>query len=140
MVTVPASRFLRFCIVGAVGYLIDAGVLLLARDALGLDLYSGRLLSYLAAATATWFLNRRFTFAVARRATIREWAAYLLANGVGALVNYAVYAAAILASDTMRAWPALAVAAGSLAGLAVNYGANRFYVFADRDPEARDRR
>jgi putative flippase GtrA len=127
---IGAGELVRFCLVGAVGFVIDAGTLhaLLALSHVGP--YRGRVASYAIAATATWAMNRSFTFRrarVARRSS--EWARYLAVNAVGGGVSYAVYATCIAAWAAARAWPALGVAAGSLAGLAVNFLASKHLVF-----------
>src|SRR6476469_6404288 len=56
-----AVELLRFGIVGVAGFVVDAAVLT-AAIALGLGPWLGRVLSYLAAATATFALNRAWTF------------------------------------------------------------------------------
>lgn len=58
------TRFLRFCIVGCVGLAVDVAALELGVRLMGTGPWFGRGLSHLAAATVTWALNRRFTFAV----------------------------------------------------------------------------
>jgi putative flippase GtrA len=124
-----AGELLRFSAVGVVAFVIDAGTLQTALW-LGLDPYSGRVVSYLFAATSAWAMNRRYTFRVGSdEGLAREWLAYLGANAVGGLINYGTYVAALWASDLARAWPVLAVAAGSVAGLFFNFAVNKFYVF-----------
>lgn len=124
-----AGQFLRFSAVGVVAFLVDAGTLQSALW-LGLDPYSGRVVSYLFAATSAWAMNRRYTFRVGSAEGLgREWLAYLGANAFGGLVNYGTYVAAIWASDLARAWPVLAVGAGSVAGLFFNFAVNKYYVF-----------
>jgi putative flippase GtrA len=124
-----AGQFVRFSVVGTIAFVVDAGTLQAAL-ALGADHYSGRLLSYLVAATAAWALNRRYTFRLgAREGLALEWLHYLAANAVGGLVNYLTYAGAVLLFDTVRAWPVLGVAAGSATGLAFNFIANKYWVF-----------
>ena len=86
-----SRQLLWFSAVGAVGLVVDVAVLLLAREWLGV--YAARLLSFLAAATVTWLLNRRLTFG-GQRATGSLWHEYLGYLGLmvaGGLVNYAVY-------------------------------------------------
>lgn len=125
-----AGQFLRFSVVGTIAFLIDAATLQ-AGLWLGLDPYSGRVVSYLVAATGAWALNRRYTFRLgtAGGGLLREWVQYLVANAAGGLANYATYAACLLTSEVMRAWPVLAVAAGSGVGLTFNFLANKYYVF-----------
>jgi putative flippase GtrA len=122
------SQFLRFAGVGAITYFVDAGVLTAALMVAPGHFYLGRVVSYLAAATFAWALNRRFTFR-AGGTRWHQWMRYLIANLSGGLANYAVYAALIEISPLCRLYPALAVAAGSLAGLVLNFVASRRFVF-----------
>jgi putative flippase GtrA len=122
------GQFLRFACVGALTFFVDAGVLTgVLRLAPG-QFYLGRVISYLAAASAGWWLNRRFTFE-ADGARWRQWLRYLIANLSGGAANYAVYAALIAIVPLCRAYPVVAVAAGSLAGLVLNFAASRRFVF-----------
>ena len=127
-----AGQILRFGIVGGIGFLVDAG-LLHAMLQLGLGYYGGRAVSFLAAATATWILNRSFTFrrdapsAFAHPAT--EWLSYLGLMLIGGAANYGAYALAISSSETVRAHPELGVALGSLAGMAINFWTSKRMIF-----------
>ena len=123
------DQLLRFCVVGAIAFCIDAGIVQALVGGAGWNPYLARLVSYLVAATAAWWLNRRYTFGAGGAPLHREWAMYLVLNIGGGLVNYATYAALVLASDTVRLQPWLGVAAGSVAGLFVNFAANKWVVF-----------
>jgi putative flippase GtrA len=126
---VIAGQLLRFSAVGVVGFVVDTAALYAALG-LGAGLYTGRLASYLAAATVTWALNRRFTFSESRTDGLAsEWARFLAANSVGGAVNYIAYAALVTTLPVVTANPWLGVAAGSLAGLAVNFTLSRRMVF-----------
>ena len=86
------SQFLRFCLVGTLGFIVDAATLHLAVDAFGANPYLGRVISYLVAATATWQLNRRYTFkSVLRSGAHRQWVQYVSVNAIGGVINYLVY-------------------------------------------------
>jgi len=126
---VIAGQLLRFSAVGVVGFAVDTATLYAALE-LGAGLYTGRLASYLTAATVTWALNRRFTFSDRRTDRLAtEWVRFLAANGVGGAINYFTYAALVATLPYVAAHPWLAVAAGSLAGLAVNFTLSRRLVF-----------
>jgi putative flippase GtrA len=101
------GQFLRFGLVGTAGFVVDAAALTAAM-ALGLGPYGGRVVSYLAAVTFTWAMNRRFTFAGAdpRRGTA-QWGRFVAANGAGALVNYGTYAALVALVPFVAAPPVL---------------------------------
>ena len=121
-------QFLRFACVGGLTFLVDAGVLTLVLAILPDRFYLGRVVSYLAAASAGWWLNRHITFG-AGGAPARQWARYLVANLGGGLANYTVYAALVAFVPLCRVYPALAIGAGSLMGLALNFDASRRFVF-----------
>jgi putative flippase GtrA len=126
-----SSQFFRFGIVGGIGFLVDAGVLRIVLE-LGLGPYGGRVISFLTAATATWILNRSFTFrrdAAAAGHPAGEWLAYLGLMVIGGAVNYATYAAAIQLSALVRQYPELGVALGSLAGMLVNFWTAKTMIF-----------
>jgi putative flippase GtrA len=124
------GEFLRFCIVGAVGFVVDAGVLYLLIGA-GVNPYGGRVVSYLVAATTTWSLHRVFTFAGASRAAPgRQWVAFVITNAIGGGVNWSVYALVVRAAGSEGWMPLVGVAVGSGAGLAFNYLVSRRWVFA----------
>lgn len=122
------GRLARFALVGAAGFAVDVAALA-AAFALGFGPYSGRVLSFLCAATFTWAANRRFTFAVEAPPSLGEWLRFLAANAQGGIVNYLTYAALVTWGWGIASHPFLAVAAGSIAGLGVNYALSSRFVF-----------
>lgn len=125
------GQFLRFGIVGTIGFGVDVAVLYVAAPLTGW--YVGRMLSFLAAATVTWGLNRRFTFRSGEPQTSparpwRQYLHYLLTMLGGGAVNYLVYAATLHFVDGRFA-PVVGVAMGSLVGLSLNFLAARHLVF-----------
>ncbi len=131
-------QFGVFAAVGVVGFVVDAGVLYVGL-ALGLGYFAGRAVSFLAAVLTTWSLNRRFTFEPARqRSLFHEWWQYLFAMGVGGIVNYATYSFVVLSLPATGWTPLFGVAAGSLAGLFVNFISAKYWVFKERHPAAGD--
>lgn len=141
--TNPVSRqFLTFALIGVGGLFVDMAALAVALHLLALDPYAGRVFSYLMAASFTWYLNRQYTFTgVSRRGALRQWARFLAANAVGALVNYGIYVLVLWVGPPMIAgiglWPDTltlllpyaGVAAGSVAGLLFNFFLSRKLVF-----------
>jgi putative flippase GtrA len=126
-----AVQLLRFAAVGTLGFVVDAGVLYALLHGAGAGPWLGRAGSFLAAASATWALNRRFTFADAPPAAKRrQWPLYVAFMTLGGAVNYGVYALAVTLGPAHPLTPLAGVAAGSLAGLAVNFTTSRLFVFS----------
>ena len=132
------SRFLRFGLVGAGGYVVDASVLAAMIYGLGLDPYSGRVISFLAAATFTWWGNRTITFAEHRAHGVSgmagEWARFIAANAVGGAVNLGLYASVVRFAPAPLDNPFLAQPIGILAGLAFNFTLSKRLVFRGVPP------
>jgi putative flippase GtrA len=135
------GQMLRFGLVGGIGFLVDAGVLY-AMLTLGLGPYSGRVVSFLAAATTTFILNRSFTFRRDSRPNglysdthpapthpMGEWLVYLGLMVIGGLVNYGTYAAAVALSEPVQRYPVIGVALGSIAGMAINFWTSKTMLF-----------
>jgi putative flippase GtrA len=127
------DEFIRFSLVGVVGFLVDATTLYAMMGGLGFGPYSGRCVSYLVAATTTWYLNRRFTFRRSQPSLPQhQWAKFVSVNAIGGGVNYGTYAALISLGIPYASHPLVAVGAGSVAGLAFNFTASRALVFGSR--------
>jgi putative flippase GtrA len=123
-------QFLKFGVVGTIGFVVDTAVLY-AGLALGLGLYGGRAVSYLAAATTTWALNRAWTFrGRGSGPALRQWAVFVVVNLVGFAFNYGTYALLVAFVPFVAEHPVLGVAAGSLAGMVGNFVLSRRFVFA----------
>jgi putative flippase GtrA len=131
----PLGRFPRFLGVGALGFLVDGGVFAIAMERLMLGPITARVLSFLAAASFTWALNRRFTFA--DRASSRpaaELGRYTLSSLLAGAVNLMAYTAIVLILGSAGPIPYLALAAGVGAGLMLNFALYDRVVFR-RDVE-----
>lgn len=124
------KRLLRFGLAGTIGFAVDSLVLQLLIGPCGLNPYVARVPSFLAAATSTWMINRNWAFADRRNhGRLREWLRYLLAMLGGGAINYGSYALLIATVPLVRSWPVLGVAAGSLAGMCVNYLSSHWWIF-----------
>lgn len=119
-----------FALGGVIGFIVDAGIVHVLVRQWALDPYLARVPSFLVAATVTWWWNRSLTFAHRRHLRGgQEWLRWIGVMSLGAMLNYGVYALAIGFFPTVRAWPALGVAAGSAVAAVVNYSAARGVVF-----------
>ena len=124
----PVGDFLRFGIVGGAGFVVDTATVYATRGILGL--YGAGVLAYLVAATVNWALNRVWTFrGRGGGAAHRQWARFLLANGVGFVLNRGTYAILVTISALCARQPVLAILAGVVAGMFVNFSLSRRWVF-----------
>ncbi len=124
------KQFLRFAVVGAIGFVTDFAVLYVAVSFLGLGSLSARLLSFLIAATVTWKANRHFTFAHDGDGALKQWAQYLLATSIGGAINIGVYKLWLAFTDANTVNLFLGVAAGSATAMMFNYAMAKRVIFA----------
>jgi len=120
-----------FAVGGILGLVIDAGTVQALVSAVHWNPYLARVLSFLLAASFTWWWNRSRTFADRRsgRSVHAEWLHWLALMGFGALLNYGVYALLLLLVPVLQAWPALPAAAGSAVAAVVNFWTARRVLF-----------
>jgi putative flippase GtrA len=128
-------QILLFAISGVLGFVVDAGIVQFLVRELGANPYGARVVSFLAAATTTWGFNRTYTFAGhgggSRR---RQLVRYLVAMAFGFALNYGAYVACVLLWPLVRQWPAIGVAAGSVAGAMVNFLSSKYWIFRPQRP------
>ncbi len=112
-------KFVKFGIVGASGMVVDFGVLYLMRNVAGLPDLWANTISFTAAATSNYFLNRIWTFRSHEKQVGVEYAKFLLVSVIGLGINNGV----LLLSSLM--WPELYNGTISLLGKNIEI----FYLF-----------
>jgi putative flippase GtrA len=121
-------QFLMFGSVGTVGFLADTATVYTLRNSLGL--YGAGAVAYGVGATVTWILNRLWTFRGRGSApAYRQWARFLLVNLGGFVLNRGTYVALVTFVPLCAAEPVLAVGAGAVAGMFLNFSLSRTMVF-----------
>jgi putative flippase GtrA len=121
-----------FVAVGAIGFVVDAGLFFIFLRVLGIDIIVARALAFLPATLVTWWANRLFTFRPRtglRASPMREYFKYLLVQAGGIAVNFVVFYLMILWLPIAGAHTILPLAAGSLMALAFNFSGARLLVF-----------
>lgn len=121
------DHILRFAAVGIVGFIINASIVAYFSTKLGPIM--SQALAFPAAVTATWLLNRQYTFGASKHSWHMEWARYVSANALGWSTNNGVYFFLIFRFYETNHNPVLAVAAGSLAGMTFNFIISKWIVF-----------
>lgn len=127
------SELGQFGLVGGLGVLVDVVVYSALESAFGLNHLAARALSFLAAASHNWLLNRRYTFVSGRsHAPTRQWASYLLVMVVGFVVNFGTYAVLTTRTAYFGHHRYVALLLGIAVGTVFNFAAARSWVFRRR--------
>ena len=121
-------QLVMFGTVGFAGLAVDTATVYALRHRLGL--YGAGAVSYCLAATATWLLNRNWTFRGSGGGPAhRQWVRFLLANMAGFVLNRGTYAALVTFVPLCADEPVFAVAAGAVVGMFLNFTLSRTMVF-----------
>jgi len=130
MVKLHREIFL-FAVGGVGGLIIDAGIVQMLVSLAGWNPYIARVLSFLIAATFTWWWSRNYTFAArqSHRSAHAEWLHWMALMSIGAAINYGVYALLLVNFSILHRWPAIGAAAGSAVAAFVNFAAARGLLF-----------
>ena len=131
-----SESFIRFGIVGVLGFCWDTGTVYALRPFI--NLYLAATCGFLVAATANWAVNRLWTYRHhAHAAPHVQWAKFMSANAIGFVFNRGVvftlisnYFSIAAKTDIFHAQPVLAIAAGSVSGLCFNYFLSKRFVFS----------
>ncbi len=120
----------RFAGIGGIGFVVDASILTALVSFAGLGPVGARGISFAAAATVTWYLNRTWTFAAsasARRGP--EYARYVVVQVAGAIINLTIYLLAIGMQPELGQLPVIPLAMGAGVAMIFNFLASRSWVF-----------
>jgi putative flippase GtrA len=124
------SRFIRFSIIGTFGYLIDISIFFAINELYELSVYFSRIISFVFAATFSWYGNRLFTFASSKKKRVlKEWIDYLYSMTPGAAMNYLVFLIIVFSFENTQVVLFFAFSIGVLVGLLINYNLAKKYVF-----------
>jgi putative flippase GtrA len=121
-------QFLRFAVVGVIGFAVDTGTVYGLRNYVGL--YAAGMIAYMTAASANWLLNRLWTFkGQGSGPAHHQWAKYMVANLTGFILNRGTYIILIATVPMAVRQPVIATAAGAIAGMFINFSLSRRVVF-----------
>ncbi len=99
-----SATFLRFAVVGTLGFLWDTGTVYALREHTGI--YVAGCAGFVVAASVNWAINRAWTFrGYAHDAAHRQWLRFMAANLVGFVVNRGVFFTLVASSAAIRAAP-----------------------------------
>jgi putative flippase GtrA len=116
-----------FLLAGILALVTDGTVLQLLTAGLGLSPLLARPLSISVAMVVSWLVNRTITFQRRSAPTVGELARFAAVSWVAQAVNYAVFAAILIAVPATH--PLIALVLASLVSMCVSYVGFRFGVF-----------
>jgi putative flippase GtrA len=133
LVTGIGWQFFKFGVVGTLGFVVDTATVYATRGWLGI--YGAGLVAYLFGATFTWAANRSWTFRGHGGGPIgRQWLRFLGVNLIGFTANRGTFFTLVATVPFCFAHPVVAVAAGAIAGMFLNFGFSRAWVFTPTTP------
>ena len=118
-------QFLRFCTVGAGNTAVDFTTFFLLTLA-GVPYLLAQVFSYSAGMVNSFFVNRKWTFGVARKTNVSEIVKFIIVNGLSLLVSFGLL---LILHDVIHLdlWLDKLVATGG--SMVVNYMGSRLWVF-----------
>lgn len=128
-------RFVRFTIVGGVGFMIEAALLTWFASVPGLGAVKGRAISFPIAVATTWWLNRTLTFQ-SQNNPHREGARYFLVQSLGAVANLGVFMVLVSVFSYLRSVPVVPLFVAAIFGLLVNFTLSKKYVFKQHEKQS----
>lgn len=124
------SRFLRFGLVGIVGFLVDAGIMQAMISLTSSGPVWARVASIPVAVLATFLLNRHATFRDARTTPVlSSLLRYAGVSAGGASINFLTYSVLVLCSERMASVPLLPLALASVIALGFNFLGSKYFAF-----------
>jgi putative flippase GtrA len=123
-----AVQFLRFGVIGTLGFVWDTLVVYATAPLVGL--YVAGVISYVVAGTINWLLNRIWTYRHVPHGAMGQQALMFLAvNSVGFAINRGLYFTLIATEPFCRAYPVVPIAIGGVSAMLVNFFLSRRLVF-----------
>lgn len=118
------TQFLRFFVVGAAAFILGAA-LLLALGKLGVHPIAAQAATLVVCVTATWWGNRRWSFAVEAPPNLNEYGRYVAASAIGLAMNLAIFAVTLRISDSVL----VAYTSATLVVMAFNFASYKLAIF-----------
>ncbi|MEO9654851.1 GtrA family protein [Marinomonas sp.] len=137
MKTLFKHSFIRFALVGGLGFLLD--LLSFVVLALLLPPLFARALSFWVAATSNWWWNKKLTFQnhprLSTKGQLVQWLQFIGSSMLAFIPNWGCYlylstlTQNISIQPLLMLWPYLSLIPGVIIGMFINYAFARYWVF-----------
>ena len=81
------AQFVKFCVVGGGGTVVDFGITFLCKEKLRLNKYIANSFGFISAASCNWLLNRIWTFRSRDPQVARQYMQFIGIAAIGLLLN-----------------------------------------------------
>jgi len=81
------KRFIKFCIVGGIGALIDLGILIFLVEIFAIPVLLANVISFTLAVMNNFILNKIWTFNCKSKQYLKQFTQFLLISLIGLLIN-----------------------------------------------------
>jgi dolichol-phosphate mannosyltransferase len=123
-------EFITFSMIGSLGMCIDLSFTYVAKDIWLFPFYIARAVGFVFALTSNFLLNRRFTFANAKKGRLaKQYVSFFMTCIVGFLVNWLISVYLYYHLPFFNSHYLVASFLGVLGGLTVNFAGSKFIVF-----------
>jgi putative flippase GtrA len=130
LITGAGPQFLKFGVVGTLGFLVDTATVYAFRDWLGI--YAAGFAGTGVSLSITWPLNRNWTFNATSGSIQRQLPLYLATTFLALGLNRSVFMLLVTFVPLCNRQPVFAVAAGAISGMFLSFGLGRTVVFRAR--------
>jgi putative flippase GtrA len=123
-------QFLKFGIVGVIGFVVDVAFLYLGIYGFGFGRIAAGFFSFFFAVTVTWIGNRLFTFRDAKHESMaKQWTKFAAVCLVGIVFNRGTYSLLVSTIPLIYDYPVIGLLAGTGVAMFFNFFASRRLVF-----------
>ncbi|MDR0364631.1 MAG: GtrA family protein [Bacteroidales bacterium] len=84
------GKFLKFCVVGVSGTIIDFGLTALCKEIFKIQKYVSNAIGFTIAATSNYFLNRIWAFKSENSQIGQEYITFMIISVIGLLINTSI--------------------------------------------------
>ena len=84
-------QFIKFCVVGGTGVVVDFGITFLFKEKLKLNKYIANSLGFMAAASTNYLLNRWWTFRSHDPEVAQQYVQFVGISAIGLILNIIIY-------------------------------------------------
>lgn len=115
------KQLIRFGIIGTIGFITDASVLLFFVNFLDFSIEVSRIFSFLVAVLVTWVLNRSFTFSSRKYSKSKESTLYFVIQTLGAFLNYIIFLILVYSFPIFKEYLIIPLAIASIVVMFFNF-------------------